>query len=446
MTAWVGDDNLALVTDFYELTMAQAYHAAGAADLATFDLFVRRLPTNRRFLVAAGLEDALAGLEKFRFHPASIEYMASLRRFTNDFLEYLAGFRFSGEVSAIAEGEVFFQNEPLITVTAPLPEAQLVETFLLNTLGFQTMIASKSARVAIACGDRSFVDFAARRVHGADAALKAARASFIGGAVSTSASIAGQTYGIPVSGTMAHSYVLSYESEADAFRDFARAQPQGAVLLIDTFDTEAGARLATVVAQELHEEGIEILGVRIDSGDLVRLSKSVRAILDAAGQTDIKIFASGDLDEWRIAEIVAAGCPIDSFGVGTRLGTSSDAPFLGVVYKLVEDDGEPVMKLSAGKQTLPGRKQVWRQSEGDLMALVSEGEQDGRPLLNQVMSGGIRSFESEPLDVIRERRAASVASLPSRLRTLVGPEPPYPVVFSEGLSRLAEKTKQGLLG
>ncbi len=245
---------------------------------------------------------------------------------------------------------------------------------------------------------------------------------------------------------MAHSYVLSYESEADAFRDFARAQPQGAVLLIDTFDTEAGARLATVVAQELHEEGIEILGVRIDSGDLVRLSKSVRAILDAAGQTDIKIFASGDLDEWRIAEIVAAGCPIDSFGVGTRLGTSSDAPFLGVVYKLVEDDGEPVMKLSAGKQTLPGRKQVWRQSEGDLMALVSEGEQDGRPLLNQVMSGGIRSFESEPLDVIRERRAASVASLPSRLRTLVGPEPPYPVVFSEGLSRLAEKTKQGLLG
>jgi nicotinate phosphoribosyltransferase len=446
VTAWVGNDNLALLTDFYEFTMAQAYHATGASDPATFDLFVRNLPPNRRFLVAAGLEDALSGLEHFRFQPAAVDYLASLDRFTPGFLQYLSSFRFSGDVAAIPEGEVFFQGEPVIRLTAPLPEAQLVETFLLNTIGFQSMIASKATRVAIACGDRSFVDFSARRVHGADAALKAARASFIGGAAATSTSLAGQLYGVPVAGTMAHSFVLSYDSEAEAFRQFARAHPQDAVLLIDTYDTEKGARVAAEVANELTAEGIVIHGVRIDSGDLVRLGMSVRRILDHAGQSAIEIFASGDLDEWRIAEIVASGCPIDSFGVGTRLGTSSDAPNLGVVYKLVEDDGGPVMKLSSGKVTVPGRKQVWRRRDHDLLALESEGPQDGRPLLAEVMAGGTRTLDPEPLTEIRERRAESVAALPSRLHSLVGPEPPYQVVISEELSRLAERTQQQLRG
>lgn len=446
MSAWVSNENLALLTDFYELTMAQAYHTTGEKASATFDLFVRRLPPNRRFLVAAGLEDALNGLEHFRFQPAAVDYLASLKRFTPAFLDYLGDFRFSGDVAAIAEGEVYFQNEPVLRLTASLPEAQLVETFLLNTMGFQSMIASKAARVSIACGERSFVDFSARRVHGADAALKVARASFIGGATATSTSLAGQLYGVPVTGTMAHSFVLSYKSEADAFRDFGRAQPKNAVLLIDTYDTEQGAVTAADVANELAAEGIVIHGVRIDSGDLVRMGKAVRLILDKAGQTDMNIVASGDLDEWRIAEIVAAGCPIDSFGVGTRLGTSYDAPSLGVVYKLVEDDGGPVMKLSSGKVTLPGRKQVWRRSDSDLLTLEHESPPKGRPLLQDKMVGGIRTADPEPLIEIRKRREESVAALPSRLHSLVGPEPPYPVVVSDELSELAERTQKKLGG
>ncbi len=437
MSPWVDDSNLSLLTDFYELTMAQTYVATGAIAPSTFDLFVRKLPANRRFLVAAGIESALAGLEAFRFSADVVGYLRSLEKFTPDFLAYLEGFRFTGDVSAPPEGEAMFQNEPLLRVTAPLPEAQLVETFLLNTIGLQTMVASKAARVAIACGGRSFVDFSARRDHGADAALKGSRAAFIGGASATSMTLAGKLYGIPVSGTMAHSYVLSYPDEADAFRDYARMFPDDAVLLIDTYDTEDGARVAASVATELAPEGIAVRGVRLDSGDLGRLSTSVRKILDDAGHPEIQIFVSGDLDEWRIVEMVAAGCPIDAFGVGTKMGTSADAPSLGVVYKLVDDDDGPVMKLSSGKVTLPGRKQVWRAAGHDVLALEGEEIAGARPLLSRVMSAGTRVAEAEPLEAIQARRADAVAALPSRLRTLTGRERPYVVRLSAGLQALA---------
>ncbi len=446
MSAWVGTGNLALLTDFYELTMAQTYVATGAVAPSTFDLFVRNLPVNRRFLVAAGLDTALAGLESFRFSAESVAYLGSLGRFDEAFLDYLRAFRFGGDVSAIPEGEVAFENEPLLRVTAPLPEAQLVETFLLNTIGFQTMIASKAARMAIACGEKRFVDFSARRDHGADAALKGSRATFIGGAAATSMTLAGMEYGIPVSGTMAHSYVLSYPSEADAFRDYARMFPEDAVLLIDTYDTEEGARVAAAVATELAPEDIHIRGVRLDSGDLGRLSTSVRKILDDAGHPDIQIFASGDLDEWRIVEMVGAGCPIDAFGVGTRMGTSADAPSLGVVYKLVDDDDGPVMKLSSGKVTLPGRKQIWRRDDYDVLALDGEAIEGGRPLLVEVMAGGTRLAAPEPLAAIQARRAAAVAGLPSRLRTLTGRERPYEVRLSAGLEALAAAVTAELEG
>lgn len=444
MTVWVSSDTVSMVTDFYELTMAQAYHATEAFAPATFDLFVRNLPPERRFLVAAGLEDAVSALEEFRFGSGSLEYLASLNRFRPDFLRYLGDLRFSGDIWAVAEGEVVFQNEPIIRVTAPLPEAQLVETFLLNTIGFQTMIASKAARVAIAAGDRRFVDFSARRDHGADAALKGARAAFIGGAAATSMTLAGQMYGIPVSGTMAHSFVMSYADEAEAFRQFGRLFPDSAVLLIDTYDTEEGARIAARVATELTEEGVAIRGVRLDSGDLARLSVAVRQILDQAGHRDIQIFASGDLDEHRIAEMAAAGCPIDAFGVGTRMGTSADAPSLGVVYKLVATGAGPVMKLSTGKVTIPARKQVWRMGDHDLLTHADEHVPEGRPLLSEVMSDGKRRTDPEPLENMRRRRAKAVAALPSRLRSLVGHEPPYEVRLSNRLADLTSELQTSL--
>ncbi len=446
MTAWVGDGDVALVTDFYELTMAQAYVATGALGEATFDLFVRSLPPTRNFLVAAGLADALGGLEAFRFSPEAVDYLAGLGRFTGDFLDYLRDFRFSGEVWAIPEGEAGFPSEPLLRVTAPLPEAQVVETFLLNTIGFQTMIASKAARVGLACQGRAFVDFSARRDHGADAALKAARASFIGGAAATSMTLAGLRYGIPVSGTMAHSYVMSYQHEADAFRDFARLFPADAVLLIDTYDTEQGAGAAAAVANELAPEGVTIRAVRLDSGDLAALAHSVRQILDAAGQPGIGIFASGDLDEWRIADLVAAGAPIDGFGVGTRMGTSEDAPSLGVVYKLVQDDHGPVMKLSAGKQTLPGRKQAWRADGHDVLGLDTEDVPGARPLLVEVMRDGAAIAGPESLEAARTRCANALATLPPRLLGLDGDEEPYEVRLSPGLEALVEQTRAGLGG
>lgn len=441
---WVTGANVALLTDLYELTMAASYLEHGMNYPATFELFVRHLPAHRNFLIACGLDDALEYLEELHFEDEAIAYLRSLGLFDEEFLEYLRGMRFTGEVWGIAEGEAYFPEEPAVRVTAPLIEAQIVETFLLNCLNFQSLIASKAARVAIACGDRSFVDFSARRDHGADAALKAARASYIGGAVASSNVLAGQVYGIPVSGTMAHSFVMSFEREVDAFVAFARTFPERATLLIDTYDTLEGARNAVRTARLLAPEGIRIQGVRLDSGDVATLATGVRRILDDGGCHDVQLFASGDLDEYRIAALLAGGAPVDAFGVGTQLGVSADAPALGGVYKLVEDVQGPKLKLSVGKRTLPGRKQAYRVERNgvfdhDVIAL--EGEEPppgGRPLLRRVMVNGRRVAPPEPLDAARERRRLALASLPEPLRAQETADPGYPVRYSPGLARVLE--------
>ncbi|MEY2476487.1 MAG: nicotinate phosphoribosyltransferase [Actinomycetota bacterium] len=408
--------------------MAAAYRRLGMDGVATFELFVRHLPEPRNFLVAAGIQTALDHLQHLRFERHELEYLRTLDLFDEDFVASLAGLRFTGEVWAVPEGEVVFAEEPILRVTAPLPEAQLVETYLLSTVSFETMIASKAARIALACGaDRSFVDFSGRRDHGPGAAVKAARAAYIGGATATSNVEAGRRYGVPLSGTMAHSYVLSFPDEHAAFTSYARTFPHITVLLIDTYDTEEGARTAAAVANELRDEGITIDAVRLDSGDLEVLSKSVRVILDDGGAPEVRIFASNDLDEHRITELLGAGAPIDGFGVGTMLGTSADAPYLGAVYKLVEDQTGGKAKRSPGKPSWPGRKQVYRQDGRDVIALVDHQPQpQGRPLLTRVMAAGEPIAPPEDLAIARRRRAEAVAALPPELRSL-GRRAHYPV-------------------
>lgn len=432
----------ALLTDHYELTMAATFFAEKMSQAATFDLFVRELPPTRNFLIACGLEPALEYLESLRFTEEDLDYLRQLGIFDPAFLEFLGDLRFTGEVWALPEGEAVFPAEPLLRVTAPIIEAQIVETYLLNCVGFSTSVASKAARVAIACAGKRFVDFSARRDHGADAALLAARASFIGGAAATSNVLAAKRYGLQPSGTMAHSYVMAFPDERSAFEAFARRFPTSAVLLIDTFDTIEGARIAASVADGLATEGIRIQGVRIDSGDLTELTFTARKIFDTAGHPEIKIFLSGDLDEYRIAELVSAGAPADAFGVGTQLGTSADAAALGCVYKLVEDTSGPKFKLSPGKRTLSGVKQVYRTSRdrvytGDVIALVSEPAPPGaRPLLEQAMDGGHRT-RSAALADLKERCRETLEALPEAIRSL-GPADAYEVSVSPGLARRNE--------
>ena len=442
---WVTHENAALLTDLYELTMADSYYRRGMNRECTFDLFVRELPDRRNFMVACGLEQAIDYLENLSFDDDAIDYLVTLDRFSEGFLDYLRTFTFSGEVWAAPEGEIMFPKEPLLHVTAPLIEAQIVETFLLNSVIFQTMIAGKAARISLACRRRQFVDFSPRRDHGADAALKAARAAYIAGAAGTSNVLAGKAYGIPVAGTMAHSYVMAFDDEEDAFRTFAQDFPRHAVLLIDTFDVEEGARRAALIGVELAAAGNFLRGVRIDSGDLDELSRSVRKILDDAGLSETMISVSGDLDEYRIRELVAAGAPIDSFGVGTQLGTSGDAPSLGGVYKLVADSGQPRIKLSAGKVTIPGRKQVFRfpasgAPEHDVIALEDEAIPGGRPLLERMMVAGHRVDETEPLESIRERCRARLDELPEELRSL-DERAEYDVRLSAGLQELMDRAR-----
>jgi nicotinate phosphoribosyltransferase len=444
---WVSDSNAALLTDLYELTMAASYYSQDMTTEATFDLFVRELPEARNFLVSCGLEQALDYLENLRFDDEAISYLRSLDMFDEGFLDHLSNLRFTGSVHAIPEGDLVFPNEPLLRVTAPLIEAQIAETFLLNSVTFQTMIASKAARVTIACGEQtSFVDFSPRRDHGADAALKAARASYVGGASATSNVLGGKIWGIPLSGTMAHSYIMAFEEELEAFRAFARDFPDRAVLLIDTFDVEEGARRATQVAHELSDEGVQLRAVRIDSGDLGELSRSVRKILDDAGLKETKIFATGDLDEYRIKALLDEGAPVDAFGVGTQLGTSGDAPFLGGVYKLVAEMDKPKIKLSTGKVTLPGKKQVHRfysgdRCERDVIALEEERIEGGRPVLVPVMRRG-RRVADEGLEAARRRCVASLASLPAPYLSLDPAPEPYPVEHSAELDRMVHRARQ----
>ena len=440
---WVTDDNVALLTDLYELTMAASYHAHDMNRPATFDLFVRHLPRQRRFLISCGVDHALDYLERLHFSNDAISYLGSLHKFDDSFLEFLADLEFTGEVRAIPEGEAVFGGEPILSVTAPLIEAQIVETFLLNCVMFETMIASKAARVSIAARGHRFVDFSLRRDQGADAGLRAARAAFVGGAEASSNVLAGRVFGIPVSGTMAHSYVMAFEDEVEAFRCFLRDFPQGAVLLIDTFDVEEGARRAAQVAKELAPEGVALSGVRIDSGHLPTLTRSVRKILDESGLEEVAIVLSGDLDEYQIARLIAEDVPVNAFGVGTQMGTSGDAPALGGAYKLVEDVRGPKIKLSTGKATLPGRKQVFRVSRSrgydhDVIALEDEAVPEGAPRGEQVMIGGRSCRDGDPLQAVQERCLHTLRSLPDGLCSLDASDELYPVRHSpklEGLIR-----------
>jgi nicotinate phosphoribosyltransferase len=447
--SWVDDANAALFVDLYELTMAASYHAHGLDEPATFDLFARDLPPGRGYLVSCGLDTALDYLDRLRFDEDTLAYLRSLEMFDESFLARLGSLRFTGDVWAMLEGELVFPNEPIVRVTAPLVEAQIVETFLLNCLGYQTMIATKAARVATACGGRRFVDFSPRRDHGTDAAVKTARASYVGGASGTSLVLAGQAYGLALSGTMAHSYVMRFHSEADAFLTYARDFPGHSIFLIDTYDTIKGAHTVVEVAGKLEPELLP-RAVRLDSGDLATLAPAVRRVLDDGGLTEVQILASGDLDEYRIAALLASGAPIDSFGVGTQLGTSGDASHVGVVYKLVEDASGPKVKLSTDKVTLPGRKQVFRRTDddgmlhSDVLALQDETVSDARALLTPVMRSGERVGDREPLDALRDRCRDAVGALPARLRAVEPEGAPYEVQLSPGLDDLVRRLHERL--
>ncbi|HXH02453.1 MAG TPA: nicotinate phosphoribosyltransferase [Candidatus Competibacteraceae bacterium] len=432
-----------LVTDLYQLTMLQAYHQAGMVDSATFELFVRRLPAERGFLLAAGLEQVLEFLENLRFSAEELDWLRSTGRFRDDFLDSLAGLRFRGDVDALPEGTACFGQEPILRVTAPLPQAQLVESRLINIVHYQTLVASKAARSVLAAPGKLLVDFGLRRAHGGEAGLWAARASYIAGFNGSATVLAGMRYGIPVYGTMAHSLVMAFDHEEDAFEHFALSQPDNVVLLIDTYDTLAAAAKLPALAVRLAERGIRIKGVRLDSGDLAVLSREVRRILDEGGLREAIIFASGDLDEYLLAELLRGGAPIDGFGIGTRLTIASDAPHLDCVYKLQEYAGRPRRKRSTGKATWPGRKQIYRCyadgiMSGDCLGLLDHAE-PGTPLLQPVMRQGQRLRPAEPLPVIRERARRELAALPEPLRDPTVRGAAYPVTIAATLQALADR-------
>ena len=429
-----------LATDLYQLTMAAAYHANGRGERASFELFTRKLPEGRSYLIVAGLDQALDYLRRVSFSADDVEYLKGLAAFSHvssEFFDYLRGFRFTGDVWAAPEGTVAFAGEPLLRVTAPLIEAQVVETYLLSTVNFQTLIATKAARIVGAAQGRGIVEFGTRRAHGFGAAVYAARAAFIGGCVGTSNVEAGRMFGLPVYGTAAHSFTMAFDREIDAFRAYFKVFPESSTLLLDTYDTIGAARAAT-------EFGPELRGVRLDSGDLIELSKRVRAIFDEAGMRRTKIFASGDLNEFKIAELIAAGAPIDLFGVGTDLSTSRDAPALGGVYKLVEIeyDGRvaPKMKLSRDKATYPHRKQVWRATGGDgsfigdVIARADETDLQGAPLLRLVMRDGQITSPLADLRETQEYARRKLASLPASHKRLIEAQP-YPVRYSDALEQ-----------
>jgi nicotinate phosphoribosyltransferase len=447
------EENMSLFTDFYELTMCASYFDNGNFEPATFDLFIRRLPENRSYILFAGLEQCLQYLQSIRFNEEQLAYLGT-QGFQSDFLEFLRGFKFTGEVWAIPEGTLAFPNEPLIRVTAPIIEAQLVETFLLNTVNLQTMIATKASRVVYAAGKKPVIEFGLRREPGIDAGMKVARSTYIAGCQGTSNVLAGQVYGMPVFGTMAHSYVMSYPKEIDAFRAFAKTFPNKSTLLIDTYNDISGVEKAIVIAKELEANGCRLGGVRLDSGNLAKTSNAVRQILDDEGLNYVKIFASGDLDEFKIEELLKEGAQIDSFGVGTKMGTSADRPYLDVIYKLCETvsaggNVSPIMKLSKDKITLPGRKQVYRHKDPsgnfnkDIIALADE-KVEGDPLLVKVMEKGKLTIELPSLDQIRTNAAENLSKLPEEYKALTA-VPVYPVELSLNLLNLVRNLKRQIV-
>ena len=436
---------ISLLLDLYELTMAQGYFVYKKDTFATFDLFVRELPENRAYLVFCGLEDILDYLKGLKFDKDDIDYLKKQKLFSPDFLKYLAGFKFSGDAWAMPEGTVFFDHEPVIRITAPIIEAQIIESFLLNTVNLQTMIASKASRVIYAAKDKGVYDFSLRRTHGSEAGIKVGRATYIAGARGTSNVLAGKLYKIPIAGTMAHSFVMSFRQEMDSFLAYANTFPKATTLLVDTYDTKKGIENAVTLGLYLKEQGYFLQGIRLDSGDIAALSKLARKMLDAAGLGFVKIFASGNLDEFKIKELLKEGAMVDNFGVGTNMGTSIDAPCLDVVYKLSEvtdEDGKfcPVMKLSKGKITYPGRKQVFRASgrsgkfTKDIIGLEKE-KINGKRLLIKVMEKGKLVYKPPPLDKIRKVLKGNLSGFPDGIKYAI-PRCRYAVAISPGLKKL----------
>ena len=437
-------DNISLLTDLYQLTMAQSYFDNQRFQPATFSLFIRSYPPNRGYFVSAGLKDVLDFLEQFGVDSAGIDYLHSRRLFSDDFLDFLKTLKFTGEVWAIPEGRLFFKDEPVVEVTAPIIEAQLVETFIINQINLQSLIATKAARCVDAAKGRAVVDFSLRRTHGTDAGMKVARASYIAGFAGTSNVKAGQQYGIPIVGTMAHSFVSSFENEIEAFRAFAASFPNHSILLIDTYDTIAGAHKAVEVAKEMAARGQRLQGVRIDSGDLPELAFEVRKILDSAGCRDVKIIGSGGLDEYELAAFSDAGVPYESYGVGTKMGVSADAPWFDMAYKLVEHDHRPVLKLSTGKVSWPGKKQVFRLYDGenrlkkDVVALREENISGAEPLLQKVMAGGKVPAACPTLEETKATFVAEFKTLSEPIKAIRGPAS-YPVAISPRLKELTDE-------
>ena len=445
-TPWVDDESAALLTDLYELTMLQAYWREGMDREAVFSLYYRRLPETRDYMLACGLDDALRYLETASFSEDALAFLAGRPEFGDGFVDWLADVRFTGDVRALPEGTPVFPYEPLLEVTGPMPEAQLAESFLMNQVHFQTVLASKAARVVEAAGDRAVVDFGLRRMHGTDAGMKGARAQHVAGVDATSNVLAGRVYGVPITGTMAHSYVQAHDDEREAFRAFADLYPE-TVLLVDTYDTLEGVRKVVELAREMGDD-FRVRAVRLDSGDLAELAVGARRILDGAGLEEVEIFASGGLDEHEIARMVGEGAPVDGFGVGTRMGVARDAPALDMAYKLTAYAGRGRLKLSTGKKILPGPKQVWRREEdgiaaGDVIGRAGEEGIGGRPLLVPVMEGGERLEAGRAaLDEARERARREIGRLPERIRSIEPAGTPYPVEVSDRLAAYEEEVAE----
>ena len=419
-SGFVNKDNMALLTDLYELTMAQVYFKKGMNKTAVFDFYTRPVE-KRSYLINAGLEQLIYYLENVRFSQEDIDYLRSLNLFEEDFLDYLKNFRFTGNLYAIEEGEIIFPNEPVVQIEAPLIEAQIIETFVINTLQLPILVATKSMRCYSVARGTILVDFGLRRAHGTDAGMKAARASFIGGFAGTSNVLAGKEYNIPVFGTMAHSFILAHENEEEAFEDFARMYPENTIFLVDTFNTIEGVKKAVKVAKKLGLKTFK--GIRLDSGDLLSLSKEARKILDENGFKDAKIIVSGGINEYKIKKLLDEGAPIDGWGVGTELVVSADVPYLDCAYKLVEYNGRPVMKFSKRKMTLPYRKQVYRFYENgifkkDVIAKYNENIEGGKPLLKQYIKDGKLISKLPDINSIKEKAIKSFESLPDQYKDI----------------------------
>jgi nicotinate phosphoribosyltransferase len=437
-----------LLTDLYQFTMLQGYIDHEMHEEAVFEFFIRTMPESRNFFVSAGLETVLEFLEECRFSDEELAYLEGTGRFNKDLLQYLRQFRFNGDVHAFPEGTIFFPNEPAIRITAPLPEAQLIESRIINIMHYQSLIATKAARCYLASkGKASLIDFGLRRTHGAEAGLFAARATFIAGFTGTATVIAEPLYGIPVFGTMAHSFIEAQKNEEEAFINFALSNPENVTLLIDTYDTLKGAERVIKTAELLKKRGITVNAVRLDSGDLADLSKKVRTILDEGGLEEVQIFVSGNLDELMIRDLSEKGAPIGGFGVGTRLDTSADVPYFDCAYKLSEYGGEPKLKQSEGKETWPGAKQVFRKYRKKIMSgdviTTDRDTKAGTPLLRQFMKRGKRMEEPRPLEEIKNYTLHEYETLPTELKSLEK-SAPYPVEISDELARLRKKVEEKL--